>query len=82
MTLQERKNLLVKPAWDYKDVMTYCNVKKTKAFEIIKECKTKLNGKVIFNDHAIKRDSVLAYCGTSIERERYVIKQLEADEQT
>ena len=80
MTIEERKELLAKSSWTYKDVMLYTNTKKSKAFQIIKICKEQLNGKILFNDHCVRRDSVLAYCGTSIERERYVIKQLEEQE--
>lgn len=81
MTLKERKELLSCPAWTYKQVMLYCNTKKSKAFEIIALCKQRLNGSVTFDKHKVKRDSVLAYCGSSIERERYVIAQLEKQEQ-
>ena len=62
--------------WDYKDVMSYCGVKKSKAYEIIKVCKEKFGGSVLFNKHGVKRDSVLAYCGTDIEREGYVLKNI------
>lgn len=81
MTPQEHKELMLSPAWTYKQVMVYCQVKKSKAFEIIKVCKEQLNGKVLFDEHKVKRDSVLAYMGSSIERERYVQNQLEKEEQ-
>lgn len=83
MTVKELKQLFIKTAWDYKDIMAYCKVKKTKAFEIIKFCKENLNGKVLFReDKAVtKRDSVLEYCGSSIERERYVLKQLDEEQE-
>lgn len=80
MTIKERKELLSKPNWTYKDVMAYTGFKKSKCFEIMSECKEKLNGKVLFNDHAVKRNSVLAWLGTSIEQECYIIKQLEKQE--
>ena len=71
-----KKDLLEMPVWSYKEVMFYCGVKKSKAYEIIKVCKDKLNGAVRFNDHAVKRDSVLEYMGTDIEREAYVLKNV------
>ena len=71
-----KQELLETPAWTYKDVMLYCGVKKSKAFEIIKVCKEKLNGSVRFEKHLVKRDSVLEYMGTDIERERYVLAEL------
>ena len=80
MTISERKELLSKPVWTYRDVMAYCEVKKSKAFQIIKVCKEQLNGRVLFNEHGIKRDSVLAYNSSSIERERYIIQQLEKEQ--
>ena len=79
MNYNERKELLLKPVWTYRDVMAYCEVKKSKAFLIIKECKEKLNGRVLFNEHGVKRDSVLAYNSSSIEQERYILQQLEQE---
>ena len=80
MTLSERKDLLGQPCWNYKQVMTYCGVKKSKAFEIIKICKEQLNGKVIFDKSKVKRDSVIAYMGSSIEHERYVLESIQEGE--
>lgn len=77
MTIEERKELLGKPAWNYKHLMLYTGYKKSKCFLIMKLVKKQFNGKVTFNPHVVKRDSVLEFLGTSIERERYVIKQLE-----
>ena len=71
------KELLSKPNWNYKEVMEYCDCKKSKAYEIMKVCKEKFGGSVRFNTKVVSRDSVLAYCGTTIERERYVINQLD-----
>ena len=79
MTIEERKELLAIPCWNYKQVMQYTGYKKSKAFEVIAICKEKLNGKVMFNDHVVKRNAVLAYMGSSIEQEKCVIKQLEED---
>jgi len=81
MTIQERKEALATPVWDYKLVALYCGCKKSKAFEIMKKCKEELNGRVLFNEHGVKRNSVLAYLNTSVEQERYIIQQLE-EEQT
>ena len=79
LTIEERKRLLAKPTYDIKDVMKFTGYAKSKANEIMRTCKEKLNGKVLFNDHAITRNSLLAYLNSSIEQERYVIKQLEQD---
>lgn len=77
LTIEERKRLLGKPVYDYHDVMKMTGMAKSKSIAIMKECKEKLNGKVLFNDHAITRNSLLAYMGTSIEQEREIIRQLE-----
>lgn len=77
LSIEERKRLLIMPSWSYKEIMAFCQIKKSKAFQIMKICKEKLNGKVIFEEHKVKRNSVLAYCGTSIEEETHLIRQLE-----
>lgn len=77
LSIEERKRLLAMPTYSYHEVMKLCQVKKSKAFQIMKICKEKLNGKVIFEEHKVKRNSVLAYCGTSIEEETHLIRQLE-----
>lgn len=77
LTIKERKELLLMPTWSCEEVMKYTGFAKSKSFQIMNFCKEKLNGKVMFNDHKVKRDSVLAYLDTSIEREKYIIKQLE-----
>lgn len=71
-----KQELLSTPCWDYKAIMFYCGVKKSKAFEIMKICKEQLNGAVRFNTHVVKRDSVLAYLDTDIEKECYVLKNI------
>ena len=83
MTIKEKRELLTKPVWTYKDVKAYTGFKKTKAFEIIKFCKENLNGKVIFREKeaVVKRDSILEYNSSSIEREKYVLKQLEEEQE-
>ena len=80
MTIKERKELLVKPAWSYRDVMAYTGWKKSKAFQIIEVCKKELNGEVLFEKHKVKRNSVLAYMNTSIEEELMIIKKLEQED--
>ena len=78
MTLKEQEELMLKPVWTFKEVMTYCGVKKSKAYQIIKHCKDVFHGKVMFREDevVVKRDSVLAFCGSSIEHERYVAQQM------
>ena len=77
MTLQERKDLLTCPNWTWRQVAKYTGYKKSKVYEIIAICKKDFNGEVIFEKHKVKRNSVLAYLGTSIEEELMIIKKLE-----
>ena len=81
LTIEERKQLLATPCWTYKEVMRYTGFAKSKCFSIMQECREKLNGRVLFNDHAITRNSLLAYMGTSWEVENHYIKQLERKQQ-
>lgn len=76
-----RANLLLKPHWDYLDICEYVECKKSKAYEIIKTCKEKFNGAIRFNPGCVTRDSVIAYCGSSIERELYVKNLVERREE-
>jgi len=80
LSVKERKEFLLKPIYDYHDVMKITGYRKSKAIEIMNECKKKYNGSVLFNSHAITRNSLLEYMGTSIEQERYVLHQLEETE--
>lgn len=60
--------------------MSYLGIKKTKAYEIMDKVKRFYNGSVPDFKGYVKRDSVLNYLGTSIERELYVLEQLERKE--
>lgn len=71
-----KEELLLKPAWTYKDIMLYCECKKSKAYEIMKICKEQFNGNVLFEKSSVKRNSVLEYLGTSIEEEVNVLKRI------
>ena len=55
--------------------MLYCNVKKSKAFEIIAFCKKELNGAPLFKMSGVRRDSVLEYMSTTIDKERDMLKK-------
>ena len=77
LTLDERKALLAKSAYDCRDVMKMTGYAKSKAFAVMKKCKKELNGRIFLNDHVITRSSLLAFMGTSIEQEVEIIRQLE-----
>ena len=80
MTFEERKALLMKPTFNYKDIMLYCNCKRSKAHEIMQTCKNDLNGTIFWNKHVVSRNSVLAYMGTTIDQEREIIRKLENEQ--
>ena len=82
LTSKEKKDLLLTPNWTCEQVMKYTGYAKSKSFQVMQECKTKLNGAVIFEKHKVKRNSVLAYMGTSLEEEMMIIKKLEKQEET
>lgn len=67
--------MLLKPVWDYKDIMAYTNVKsKTTALAIKKKAQKYFNGHVPYGDQFVKSDSVLAIYGTSREQELKIIR--------
>lgn len=65
-----KTELLLKPVWDYKDIMEWSSVKsKTTALAIKKKAQKYFNGHVPYGDQFVKSDSVLAIYGTSREQE-------------
>lgn len=69
-------DLLLKPTWNYRDIMAYAKCGKTKAFEIMRDGKKKYGGCVQISHQLVRRDSVLIVLGTSIEREIYILNQI------
>ena len=71
-----KTELLLKPVWDYKDIMEYTNVKsKTTALNIKKKAQKDFNGFVPYGTQYVKSDSVLAIYGTSRKQELDLIKE-------
>ena len=67
--------LLLKPVWDYKDIMLWTNVKsKTTAIAIKKKAQESYKGYVPYGVKYVKADSVLAMFGTSRENELSLVK--------
>ena len=56
--------------------MRFLDCKKSKAYEVIAIVKKKYNGNSNFGTGYVKRDSVLAFLDTSIERECYIAEQV------
>ena len=75
-----RNELLLLPNWTYKDVCDFFNIKKSKAYQIMKIAREEFNGNVRFNSQAVKRDSLLLAMGTTIEREIYILNQMKGGE--
>ena len=74
----DKKELLLKPVWDYKDIMKYFNVKSpTTAIKIKTRAVNEQDGGVIWGSDLVKTDSVLALYGTSRTKELEIIKAYE-----
>ena len=68
VSIEKKKELLLKPVWTYTDIMDYLDVSSTKAFTIKKEA-IKNGGSVQYGVHYVKCDTVLKLYGTSREEE-------------
>lgn len=64
-----KKELLLKPVWDYKDIMSYLDVKHTTAYEIKQRAISECDGAVRIGTQYVKTDSVLALYGTTRKQE-------------
>ncbi len=74
MTANQLESLLCKPVWDYKDIMTYCDVSPTTAYDIIQQLRGldpahKKEGWVSNFPKMVKRDAVLHYYETDLNKE-------------
>lgn len=76
-----RDELLLKPHWDYVDICMYVGCQKSKAYQIMHIVRKKFNGSIRHESSYVKRDSVLEYLETSIERETYIKDLIERREQ-
>lgn len=72
-----KRELLLKPVWNYHDICEYLSCKKSKAYELMKIAREEHNGDVRFNPQVITRDSFLLTIQTSIEREIYILNCIE-----
>jgi len=61
--------LLIKPTWSYKEIMAWCYVSKTTAIKIKDMAIKENDGGVQYGSHLVKTDAVLAYYGTTREKE-------------
>ena len=65
----EKKELLLKPVWDYKDIMNYFGVKHSQAYRLKERAIKEHNGAVKIGSQYVKTDSLLALYGTSRKEE-------------
>lgn len=76
MTLQERKELLTKPYWDYHDISKYCECGTTKAIQLKSQALHDFGGSIRYMSQYVTIDSVLKCIGTTRDREIEVLKSL------
>lgn len=74
--LKKKISLLTKPYWNYKDIMFYCDVKKTRAYGIMGECKDHHDGIIRYMGDCVTADSVMSFLGTTREKEIRIIREI------
>lgn len=72
MTLEEKEMYLLKPTYTAKDIMAITGCKKSWATQIMKECKDRFNGSVLYRDYVITARSFWEREGTTLE-EQYAL---------
>ena len=76
MTLQDRKDLVAKPFWNYRDIMEYTGFKKDKAISIFKKCIKEYEGSIKYEPSYITCESFFKYYGTTRTKELAILKGL------
>lgn len=61
--------MLQKPHWSAKDIADFTGFGKTKAYEIMQIVRKEYGGTIKHLPSFVRRDSVLAFLGTSVETE-------------
>ena len=59
--------ILVKPALTSKDIATVESIGQRQARNIMKQCRDKFDGSILYRPNAITADSYFRYCGTTRE---------------
>lgn len=73
-TLQRKIELLSKPAWDYKDVMEYFDIKApNSAYKIMNSARAN-GGAIKFKNNMVTSNSVLELYGTTRTQELEILK--------
>lgn len=79
--LKKKIVLLTKPYWNYKDIMFYVEVKKTRAYGIMGECKNHHDGIIRYMGDCVTADSVMSFLGTTREKEIKLIREIYGKEE-
>lgn len=74
MTLDRKIEILSKPAWDYKDVMEYLNIKSPASAYKIMESARANGGAIKFKSNMVTSNSVLELYGTNRKQELEILK--------
>jgi len=78
MTLEEKKELLTKPYWDYHDISRYCNCGTTKAIQLKTQALKEFGGSIRYMSQYVTVDSVMKCIGTTREREIEIINSVQS----
>ena len=70
--MTEKKELLSKPVWTFRDIMNYFGCSQKKAFDIKNKAIEK-GGGVSYGKHYVQSDCVLSLFGTSRQKELKVL---------
>lgn len=80
MTVEKRKELLLKPNWTYHDIADYVDCGTTKAIAIKNQAAREYGGSIRYMSQCVTVDSVMQCLGTTREKELEAIRQLENKE--
>jgi len=75
MNIKEKRELLLKPCWTFKDIQNYFECSQQKAFNIKKTASEE--GSVPYGKQYVKTDVVLKLYGTSRENELKTLNVLD-----
>lgn len=75
LTYTHRYELVLKPAWSYKDIMEWCEVSKATAIKIKKRAQA-ISEPIPYGNNLVLSDAVLYIYGTTREREIDLLRRL------
>lgn len=69
LTIETKENLLLKPCLRVDEIMILVGCGRSKAYQLMKLCKTKYNGRVGIRTDAVSTRAVCLMLGTTLEKE-------------